>query len=51
MEVIIHANGKDGSNQEVFRCAQRDLFRKNNWPAGTRIMIAMEEFQSAMKKE
>ena len=41
-EVTIEVNG-----EEVFKCAQRDLFRKYQWPAKPRIIAALRALKSA----
>lgn len=33
---------KDADGEEIFRCAQRDLFRKYNWPAKPNIVAAIQ---------
>jgi hypothetical protein len=33
---------KDADGEEIFRCAQRDLFRKYNWPAKPKIVAAIQ---------
>ena len=36
---------RDGSKEEIFRCAQRDLFRKYGWPAKPDIIEALKELE------
>ena len=40
-EVTIEVNG-----EQVFKCPQRDLFRKYNWPAKPRIIAALRALKS-----
>ena len=40
-----------GRSTEVFRCPQRDLFSKYKWPAGPKIMMAMEEVKEMIDEE
>jgi hypothetical protein len=56
MEVVISvgeksAFGSGGDLTEVFRCSQRDLFRKYQWPAGPKIVSAMEGLRARLRKE
>ena len=50
MEVVI-SMVQDGRQTEVFRCSQRELFRKNQWPAGPKIVMAMQEIKQQMDDE
>ena len=44
MEVAIFMQNK-GVVVPIVRCPQRELFRKNNWPAKGKIVAALQEFQ------
>ena len=43
--VKIFALDADNEEQEVFRCDQRELFRKNNWSAKPRMKEALEKLK------
>jgi hypothetical protein len=44
--VKIFAIDEDNEEREIFRCDQRDLFRKNSWPAKPRMIAALEKLKS-----
>ncbi len=43
--VKVFALDSDNEELEVFRCDQRELFRKSNWPAKPRMKEALEKLK------
>ena len=38
---------ENGTKTKIFSCQQRDLFRKNNWPAKEGIIAAVQKSQTS----
>jgi hypothetical protein len=51
MQVSILLDTGEGKKREVFRCPQRELFRKNQWPAKPKIQAAMMAIKDMMGDE